>query len=51
MIGEEELATGLELIDESAKDLDLSRFAFCKNFWSFDEECGETREGSSGSGM
>ena len=41
MIGEEEvLATGLELIDESAKDLDLSRFAFCKNFGSFDEECG-----------
>lgn len=42
-MGEDEvLATELvlELIIESANDLDLSRFAFCKNFGSLDDECG-----------
>lgn len=43
MVGEDEvLATELELelVIESAKDLDLSRFAFCRNFGSLDDECG-----------
>lgn len=41
-VGEEELATELEpeLVIESANDLDLSRFTFCRNFGSFDDECG-----------
>lgn len=42
MAEEEVLATELELelMVESANDLDLSRFAFCKNFGSLDDECG-----------
>ena len=41
-MGEDEvLAPELEFefVVESASDLDLSRFAFCKNFGSLDEEC------------
>jgi hypothetical protein len=39
--GEDEvLANELEPVVESANDLDLSRFAFCRNFGSLDEECG-----------
>ena len=43
MTGDEEvLATELELepMVGSANDLDLSRFAFWKNFGSLDDECG-----------
>ena len=42
MMGEDEVLAnelGLKLVVESANDLDLSRFAFCRNFGSFDEEC------------
>ena len=42
MMGEDEVLANelrLELVVESANDLDLSRFAFCRNFGSF-EECG-----------
>ena len=41
-MGEDEvLATELEfeLVVESASDLDLSRFAFCRNLGSLDDEC------------
>ena len=39
--GEDEvLANELEPVVESANDLDLSRFAFCRNFGSLDDECG-----------
>jgi hypothetical protein len=39
---EEVLATELELelAAESANDFDLSLFTFCRNFGSFDDECG-----------
>lgn len=43
MVGEEEvLAMELELmlVVESATDLDLSLFTFCRNFGSFEDECG-----------
>ena len=42
MVEDEVLATELELEPRvgSANDLDLSRFAFCKNFGSLDDECG-----------
>jgi hypothetical protein len=43
MMGEDEvLATELELelVVESASDLDLSRFDFCRNFGSLEDECG-----------
>jgi len=43
MMGEDEVLAnefGLELVVESANDLDLSRFTFCRNFGSLDEECG-----------
>jgi len=43
MMGEDEvLANELELeelVVESANDLDLSRFTFCRNFGSLDDEC------------
>ena len=42
MMGEDEVLAdelGLELVVESANDLDLSRFDFCRNFGSLDEEC------------
>ena len=43
MMGEDEVLAnelGLEPVVESANDLDLSRFAFCRNLGSLDEECG-----------
>ena len=44
MMGEDEvLANELELeelVVESANDLDLSRFTFCRNFGSLDDGCG-----------
>jgi hypothetical protein len=43
VVGEEEvLATEPELmlVVESATDLDLSLFTFCRNFGSFEDECG-----------
>ena len=43
MMGEDEvLANELELeelVVESASDLDLSRFTFCRKFGSLDDEC------------
>ena len=42
MMGEDEILAnelGLELVVESANDLDLSRFDFCRNFRSLDDEC------------
>jgi len=42
MVGEDEVLGNefeLELVVESANDLDLSRFAFCRNFGSLDDEC------------
>lgn len=40
--GEDEVLANeleLELVVESANDLDLSRFTFCRNFGSLDDEC------------
>ena len=41
-MGEDEVLANeleLELVVESANDLDLSLFTFCRNFGSFDDEC------------
>lgn len=41
-MGKDEVLTnelGLKLVVESANDLDLSLFTFCRNFGSLSEEC------------
>ena len=42
MMGEDEVLANeleVELVVESANDLDLSLFTFCRNFGSLDDEC------------